>query len=227
MTTNPYLSNTLRDGILLWFNQEKYDPATAPQSFRRLVKEQNAIGWHHLFHGKLSKEWSRHQALHLAQGEPDITQSGDQWSQSVIRYFLQRWLQLWKLRNNSCRDEDATTVAIALQAQALRELHQIYSFRHEIIPRDQDLFYPTVALHLEAHSSTSVIRNRLSTNRSLIVSIAKEAARRALQGFRSIATYLIPASITLATTYITPPTSLRLVPAAPPVRRPPARPAVD
>jgi hypothetical protein len=228
MDTNPHLSDILRHGILLWFSHAHYDPATVPQQFRLLVQEQNAIGWHHIFRGKLSKEWSRHQARHLARREqPDIKKSGNQWSRSVICHFLQRWLQLWKLRNNSRHGEDAETVAIALRAQVLRELHQVYSFRHDIIPRDQDLFYPTVELHIAAHPSTSVIQNWLSTNRSLIVASAKEASRRAIHGLRSIATYYLPAVPTLATEDTTVPPSLLPVPMAPPVRRPPARPAVD
>jgi hypothetical protein len=91
MDTNPYLSDILCHGVLLWFNQEQYDPVSAPPRSRLLVQEHNAIGWHQLLHGSLSKEWSRHHDIHLAQkGQPDIKKSGDQLSRSVIHYFVQQ-----------------------------------------------------------------------------------------------------------------------------------------
>ncbi len=95
--------------------------------------------------------------------------------------------RLWKLRNNSRHGEDPETVAIALCIQVHRVLAQLYSFRSEIMPRDKDLFYPTVADHIEAHPGTTVIRNWLSTNRTLIVASAKEALSRSLQGYFPIA----------------------------------------
>ena len=150
------------------------------------------------------------------------------WSRSVVLHFLQRWLQLWKLRNNSRHGEDPETVAIALRIQVHRELAQLYSFRSEIMPRDKDLFYPTVANHIEAHPSTTVIRNWLSTNRTLIVASAKEAVRRSLQGLHSIATYFqLPISATIGPqTPLVPPSQQALcvpplprVPPAPPVTK--------
>ena len=190
MDSNPYLSDILRHGVLLWFRNEHYDPEYVHPNFQLLVIEQNAIGWHHLFRGRLSKEWRRHQDIHLSTNEKsDPKKSGAQWSRSVVTHFLQRWLQLWKLRNNSRHGEDPETVAIALRIQVHRELAQLYSFRHEIMPRDKDLFYLTVAEHIEAHPGTTVIQNWLSTNRTLIVASAQEAVRRSLQGLHSIATY--------------------------------------
>jgi hypothetical protein len=107
--------------------------------------------------------------------------------------------------------------AVALWSQALPELTQLYSFCHDIIPQDQDLLYPTVEVHLVAHTFTSVLRNWLSTNRTLIVSSAKEAARHALRGFRSLTTYYQPANPTIAA--MAPPVSRILrVPVAPPWR---------
>jgi hypothetical protein len=116
-----------------------------------------------------------------------------QWSRSVGTHFLQRWLQLWKLRNTSRHGEDPVAKSIALQAQVLCELTQLYSLRLDVLPWDQALFYPTVEAHIAAHKSTSVIQNWRSTHRTLIVLSAKEAACLTLQGFCSLTTYYPPA----------------------------------
>jgi hypothetical protein len=42
---------------------------------------------------------------------------------------------------------------------------------------------------MQAHPSTSILHNWLSTNRILITASMKEASQRALQGIRSIKTY--------------------------------------
>jgi hypothetical protein len=59
------LSHILRHGTMLWFRHEFYDPNTVSPRYCRLVHEQNAIGWNQLFHGRLTKEWQRHQDCHL------------------------------------------------------------------------------------------------------------------------------------------------------------------
>jgi hypothetical protein len=82
-------------------------------------------------------------------------------------HFLQCWLQLWNLKNNACHGKDPKATAIALRAQAQCELTQLYSFRDTVMPRKQDLFYPTVINHRMAHPSISVIRNWISTNHTI------------------------------------------------------------
>jgi hypothetical protein len=223
MDSNPYLSDILRHGLILWFNGTIYEPTSVPLRFRTLVQEQNSIGWNHLFSGRLSQEWRRHHDIHLANNtSTDPNKSGAQWCRSAATHFLQRWLQLWQLRNNSRHGKDPVAKSIALRAQVLRELTQLYSLRLDVLPRDQALFYPTVEAHIAAHKSTSVIRNWLSTHRTLIVLSSKEAACLAVQGFRSLTTYYQPAPTQKPTT--TPLILLpQRVPLAPPWQSRPAR----
>ena len=180
MQSNHVLHDILRHGILLWFRGSPYDPATVPARFRQLIIEQNNIGWHQLFRGRLSQEWRRHHDHHLqSQPESDHTKSGGQWARSIARHFMQRWLQLWKLRNDSRHGDDPEAVAAALRAQVHRELAQVYSFRTSTLPRDRDLFYSGMAEHLAAHPNISAIRNWISTN--LIVPLATKKALRKFQ----------------------------------------------
>jgi hypothetical protein len=77
MDSNPYLSNILHHGVPLWFRNKYYDPNTVPLGFRRIIGEQNSIGWHHLFQGRFSKEWRRQQDIHLAtKAEADPKKGG-------------------------------------------------------------------------------------------------------------------------------------------------------
>lgn len=142
MNSNPFLSNILRHGVLLWFRGETYEPNRVPLRYRTLVCDQNAIGWNHLVRGRLAKEWHCHHDLHLAtKTEHDPKQSGAQWAPSIVTHFLQQWLQLWKLSNNSRHGEDPEATAAALHAQVQRGLTQLFSFRTTVMPHDQDFLF--------------------------------------------------------------------------------------
>jgi hypothetical protein len=107
MDSNPYPSDILRHGLILWFNGTIYEPTSVPLRFRTLVQEQNSIGWNHLFSGRLSQNRRRHHDIHLADNtSTDPNKSGAQWCRSAATHFLQHWLQLWQLRTNSCHGED-------------------------------------------------------------------------------------------------------------------------
>jgi hypothetical protein len=62
--TDPILLRILTEGIHTWLlgHDNGYNATAVPVKYKRLVREQNLIGWRQLFNGQMSKEWARLQA---------------------------------------------------------------------------------------------------------------------------------------------------------------------
>ena len=60
LQTRPILKDLLLDGITSWLEGESdVDPDDYEDMLHRLITQQNKIGWHQLFQGRFSKEWTR------------------------------------------------------------------------------------------------------------------------------------------------------------------------
>ena len=63
--TSPMLCDLMMEGMRRWFSSEDKDIILSPEDFhpnmRRIIQQQNRIGWAQLFLGRFSNEWSRQQ----------------------------------------------------------------------------------------------------------------------------------------------------------------------
>lgn len=91
--TRPILWTVLRDGINGWFNHDsletvyRLDADAYTSDVRRLIGQQNKIGWQHIFMGRFSNEWSDLQDAFYARDPEDTKRkrrSGLRWQIRVI-----------------------------------------------------------------------------------------------------------------------------------------------
>jgi hypothetical protein len=96
MHTREMLITILTDGIQAWFNDTPMQPENYPPTFHKLIKDQTAIGWRQLFHGRFATEWQRLQNQHLRQnGIKKITLTGQSWTISMIVQLWREFFDLW------------------------------------------------------------------------------------------------------------------------------------
>ena len=121
-----------------WFQGDApIDPHLFPSSVQGLVISQTAIGWHHVFRGRLSTIWAELQQAHL-QTNPAcrVSDTGTNWSTKVICFLWERFFILWKSRNEvvfGATPADARQSAIT---RVLVELRTLHSQREKYRPCD-------------------------------------------------------------------------------------------
>ena len=197
--TDCHLGNLLCTSFKLWFLSDHditIDPLSYPLSFRRLVMQQNRIGWRQLFNGRFSNEWARIQNNHYSGARPPDPDSssrrrtGDRWQVQLITLIWTKWDTAWSDRNQALHGYNAITRQTALRQEVRRQLTTIYDRRHLLEPRVETLLQETQDQH-EAHTVSS-IQNWLRTNMSIFRDSWKRAAQQATQGVRPLRWYFPP-----------------------------------
>ncbi len=112
------MADLLIKGLFEWSESNNADlPAELEDSYRHAAIDQQQIGWHQLWRGRLSSQWgdifARHriqQATENSTGTSGI--SAEEWTRQLIRHIWQGILEMWKIRNNKQRtnvNNDYTT----------------------------------------------------------------------------------------------------------------------
>ena len=98
-----------------------------PQELRNVAAAQEAIGWDHLFKGRMSKQWVERQAEYL--GATATTKNNSMtWATSVIAYFFTHWFKVWDERNLDRHGRDYQERSNKLKDTAHREMAHLYTF---------------------------------------------------------------------------------------------------
>jgi hypothetical protein len=135
------LVEVLCTGIDQWFQAEAGDLPVDPHQFpigvQPLVHAQNAIGWRHLFRGRVSCLWADLQQQHL-QTNPDcrVSDTGTNWSTRVICFLWERFLLLWKSRNEVVFGDSPAEARQSIITKVLVELRHLHSQRALYRPCD-------------------------------------------------------------------------------------------
>jgi hypothetical protein len=79
------------------------------------------------------------------------------------------WLDLWDQRKKDCHRIDASTKAVALQEQEVREIKILYTYQDKVL----QMFTKDMALHIQGN--TSYIRQWINTNQASILKSANNA----------------------------------------------------
>ena len=67
-TSDPYLLDILRDGLTRFHRQvPQMNPNQYPAKYDQLLRDQNNIGWNHLYRGRWCNEWNILQGQYLQQ----------------------------------------------------------------------------------------------------------------------------------------------------------------
>jgi hypothetical protein len=92
------------------------------------------------------------------------------------------------MRNAVIHGHNQASRAKQQQAKNIHRLQSIYSTRHLMEPRVQDLLFPTVEDH-QQQRNTSAIHNWLAIHETTFINSVKQASKRVLRSARSIKTY--------------------------------------
>jgi hypothetical protein len=94
---------------------------------RTIAAAQEAIGWTHLFKGRISKQWIARQRTHIGDNSTK-KKNAMNWATQVIDYFYTQWFKVWDERNLDRHGKDYQEQANKLKDQAYREMTHLYTF---------------------------------------------------------------------------------------------------
>ena len=195
--TYPPIRILLHQAITQWFNDPlqdfQVDPRTYPQELHSIIRQQNSIGWRQVFNGRFSKAWASLQDLHYSRERNSLPPSlkkmtGTAWQSQLIRHVWNAWYTLWISRNSDLHGYDNATRQAAERRELERAVGNIYTQRHLLEPRVEQLLYPEVQDHI-VHP-TSRLRNWLSTVTPLMQESQRRERIRMTRGVMSIRPFL-------------------------------------
>ena len=102
------------------------------QTIVTAFEEQCAIGWEHIFLGRLSMKWKHAQHLHMTKNEPEGKQhrSAQAWAKDLCQRLMHIALNRWQIRNEAYQDSKST-------AEYNRERQELITIITERYSRDQ------------------------------------------------------------------------------------------
>ena len=190
-TSDPYLIDILQDGLTRFHNQfDQMQTTQYPTRYAALIESQNEIGWEQLYKGRWSKAWSEAHNQYLERTERwNGKSSGNTWVLAIGRLLLDQWLSLWHTRNEQRHGKDKTQQQQLRQQRLTSELHEIYTYKTKVCPKDRDLFHESVEHHLHHHQSLDSIENWIYIYKDAIKASAKQATLLGITQNRTILEY--------------------------------------
>ena len=188
--TYPHLQRLLLSALSQWLEGEDHphlDPGQYPSDIHQLIRQQNRIGWRHLWLGRFAKEWSKVQVRYHEMQYPTQQNASERWQVNLISKIWDKWHKLWLSRNSELFGKDEVSRRQAEQKEVRRQLTEIYSQRGMMEPSVQALLLETPEAH-DKHP-IHVTKNWILTHASTIAESVKRVKTRALTGVRSIRSY--------------------------------------
>jgi hypothetical protein len=146
-----------------------------------------------LYKGRWSIEWSQlHDRFHQNQPDSNHKIPGKQWTLSFARLLINRWIILWKLRNEQRHGEDEAQRQQIRKKITIKALEELYALREKVCPADRSIFYNTIEDHIARHQSTNAIEDWIQTHSEAILNSAQQALTSGIQRNRAINEYLTP-----------------------------------
>ena len=188
---DPILVDILLDGLRRMYGNHGVVPEhTFPPQYHVLIRTQNSIGWDQLHRARWSKEWSCLQDEYKhRQPDPRLPIAGPLWVLQTGRFLLDRWLEVWRIRNLARHGRDQIQQQ-TIRTQSIRaELEALYQLKPHVCPADRSIFHDNVEAHFHQHPSLDVIENWIITFRDAIRASVHQAKQLGLQQNQSLHDY--------------------------------------
>ena len=199
--TSPILRHIFKEAITQWFDDCSPDivsPIFFPEETRRLIYQQNQIGWRQIFNGRFSTEWTRLQDeyYYRHRNHTKYRRTGIQWQKNLITVIWTQWQHVWKMRNDDVHGNTLRAKQAIERSAITRELTTIYDNRHHMERPVQQLLHTDVITHLQR--PTWVTRNWITMNTPLIRDSLRRVREQSRQGVRTIQSYFRPVHVPAA-----------------------------
>ena len=127
--------------------------------FYELVRDQEAIGWHSLFLGRVSKKWHAIQNKYFATFTDDDTlpeyKTATWWTAGMIQQLIYFSLNSWQIRNDFLHKDKVETAAAVLRRKLQREMEDWYQRSATLGPTFTKYFRITFLIR-KTHSIKSI-----------------------------------------------------------------------
>lgn len=194
-----YLSDILVNGLHAWFQGTTLSPDRYPKRYHKLIEEQSAIGWRHLFNGHLTTQWRIKQDYYIRRRNIHTrTHTGAVWSVRTLTILWTEFFALWKTRNEAIHGHDLASQQQAKKRKQRIEMKMLHSLRDQVLAGDTDVFIgdTPAALDLFLDTATATyVQNWIHVWKPFILSSVKSANELALQGVRTLSSYFIPTGL--------------------------------
>ena len=88
-----------------------FDTSDIPSEYFPLIQEQKAVGWDHVFQGRITKKWAEAQQLYY-DGLPRVKgRDGASWSRKILGKDFTNWNKVWDIWNEDLHGKDTTAQA--------------------------------------------------------------------------------------------------------------------
>jgi hypothetical protein len=136
------LEEIMLEGIQSWTEDNNYQHPTIhrPRGLKRLlniaIKQQNNIGWGHVFRGRLAQEFQTY-VSNQKYGRPTNNYVSQEWSIRLIRTLWDQVESQWTLRNESLHGIDIEDTRSKVRGKITEEVRRIYANKNQLLPKDQ------------------------------------------------------------------------------------------
>lgn len=194
LSTSPVLSEIIISSLRQWFLTRTVDHPSHSRTYTLLLADQSAIGWDQLLFGRFSSEWAMLQDDYIQhyQITNKLARNGSQWVVKVIDFLWKYIYSAWQTRNNARHGADSTTQETAKYEQARRETELLYELANQVLPRDRDVFYPSLAHHFQQHNTSTKLRQWLNIWQPLILRSVQLCSHLCLTRNHSIREFFTP-----------------------------------
>ena len=139
-----------------WVQDPNYTARVSrvPQRFKAAARSQNAIGWRHLFLGRMSKEYRNLYQELTGPEDPSTTGAmAKKWGAEFVTLVWAIFEHIWNERNATLHGQRGDD----RKRKALHRISRLYESRSRVLPQDRFLFDKTLE-SWEALSSTRIER---------------------------------------------------------------------
>ena len=189
--SDPILMDILQDGLRRFHKQMEPPPLHSyPLHYTPTIISQNSIGWDQLYRGRWSIHWRTMQDKYRDNSNHSNTcLSGEQWVLALGRLLIDRWMILWRQRNEERHGSDRAQQQEAREQVVRTELAAIYEYKSKVCPEDVNLFYDNAEEHFAQHPSLSKIEDWIATHRAAIKASSQQATRLGIVRNRTLREY--------------------------------------
>ncbi|CAB9522216.1 expressed unknown protein [Seminavis robusta] len=161
--TSPKIQGLLLSGLKVCLHHQNPTTIQEDPSWDTLKQAQDAIGWHHLLKGRISKQFSQEQDRYLNMKKTATKRNnGLTWLTGLIDIIYKEWWKLWDMRNQDRHGHDMRTKSQAKKAQAIRQLTQFYEAYQQEVPEHLEWLFQ-IPLESRMQLNTPVIIQFLNT----------------------------------------------------------------